>query len=102
MARTRRLGLIDGFRFRDFDPVKKEYVEETDPKKIDAILAEYSPINHVSAKSAPTFIIHGDKDVIVRVEQARMMVEKLKEAGVAAQLVIKEGTATAGPARIRI
>ena len=66
-------------------------MEETDPKRIDGILAEYSPINHVSAKSAPTLILHGDKDGIVRVEQARMMVDKLKEAGVAAQLVIKEG-----------
>ena len=97
LARTRRLGLIDGFRFRDFDPVKKEYVEETDPRRIDEILAEYSPINHVSAKSAPTFILHGDKDEIVRVEQAQVMVEKLKEAGVAAQLVVKEGRGHSWP-----
>ena len=97
LARTRRLGLIDGFRFRDFDPVKKEYVEETDPKKIDGILADYSPINHVTAKSAPTFIMHGDKDVIVRVEQARMMVGKLQDAGVAAQLVIKDGAGHSWP-----
>jgi len=97
LARTRRLGLIDGFRFRDFDPVKKEFVEETDPEKIDGILAEYSPINHVSPKSAPTFILHGDKDQIVRIEQATMMVDKLKEAGVAARLVVKEGAGHSWP-----
>ena len=91
LARSRKLGLIDGFKFRDFDPVTKEYVEETDPKKIDGILAEYSPINHVSTKSAPTFIMHGDKDEIVRLEQARMMVGKLQDAGVASRLVIKDG-----------
>ena len=91
LARSRKLGLIDGFKFRDFDPVKMEYVEETNPAKIDRILAEYSPINHVSAKSAPTFIMHGDKDVIVRIEQARSMVAKLKESGVAAELTVKQG-----------
>jgi len=97
LARTRRLGLIDGFRFRDFDPVKKEFVEETDPEKINGILAEYSPINHVSPKSAPTFILHGDKDQIVRIGQATVMVDKLKEAGVAARLVVKEGAGHGWP-----
>jgi dipeptidyl aminopeptidase/acylaminoacyl peptidase len=91
MAITRKRGLIDAFRFHDFDPVKQEYVEETDPKKIDAILADCSPINHVSAGSAPTLIVQGDGDAVVRLEPARLMVEKLKSAGVAAELVIKEG-----------
>jgi acetyl esterase/lipase len=91
MAITRKRGLIEAFRFRDYDPVKQEYVEETDPKKIDAILADCSPINHVSAGSAPTLIVQGDKDAVVRLEPVRLMVEKLKAAGVAAELVIKEG-----------
>ena len=91
MAITRKRGLIEAFRFRDYDPVKQEYVEETDPKKIDAILADCSPINHVSAGSAPTLIVQGDKDDVVRLESAVLMVEKLKAAGVAAELVIKEG-----------
>jgi len=34
---------------------------------------------------------HDDKDGIVRVEQSRMMVDQLQQAGVAARLVIKEG-----------
>jgi acetyl esterase/lipase len=97
LARTRRLGLIDGFRFRDFDPVKKELVEETDPEKVNAILAQYSPINYVSPKSAPTFILHGDKDTIVRFEQATWMVDKLKKAGVAARLLVKEGAGHSWP-----
>lgn len=91
LATSRRLGLIDAFRFRDFDPVKKEYVEETDPNKINAILAEYSPINHVSAQSAPTLILQGDKDAIVRLEPVTAMIDKFKHEGVPAQLVVKEG-----------
>ena len=91
MAITRKRGLIEAFRFRDYDPVKQEYVEETDPKKIDAILADCSPINHVSAGSAPTLLVQGDGDPVVRLEPARLMVEKLKASGVTAELVIKEG-----------
>jgi acetyl esterase/lipase len=97
LATSRRLGLIDAFRFRDFDPVKKEYVEETDPNKINAILAEYSPINHVSAKSAPTLILQGDKDALVRLEPVTAMIDKLKQAGVPAQLVVKEGKGHSWP-----
>ena len=97
LATSRRLGLIDAFRFRDFDPVKKEYVEETDPNKINAILAEYSPINHVSAQSAPTLILQGDKDALVRLEVVTAMIDKLKRAGVPAQLVVKEGKGHSWP-----
>lgn len=97
LATSRRLGLIDAFRFRDFDPVKNEYVEETDPNKINAILAQYSPINFASAQSAPTLILQGDKDAIVRLEPVTAMIDKLKRAGVPAQLVIKEGKGHSWP-----
>lgn len=40
-----------------------------------------SPINHVSADAPPTFIIHGQQDPIVPVEQSRVLYEALKKAG---------------------
>jgi len=91
LDQCRRMGLIEGFNFRDFHPVRKEYVRVTDLKKVEAILADYSPINHVTPKAAPTLIIHGDKDAVVPLTQAERMVQKLKAAGVPAQLVVKKG-----------
>ena len=36
------------------------------------------------AESAPTLIIHGDKDLLVPIQQAQSFLAKLKEAGVPA------------------
>lgn len=63
----------------------------TDENRILQIGRAISPVYHVSADSAPTLIIHGDKDGLVPIQQAEVMVKKLKEAGVEARLVVKPG-----------
>lgn len=42
--------------------------------------AEASPIHHVSAQAPPFFVIHGDKDTLAPVHDARTFVEHLKIA----------------------
>jgi acetyl esterase/lipase len=79
------------FDFREFDPKLSKYVTITDEAKIKEIGRKISPITHVSATSAPTLIIHGDADDLVPIQQAQIMVEKLKAAGVDAQLIVREG-----------
>ena len=51
----------------------------------------------VSSDDPPTLIIHGDADQLVPIQQAELIVDKLKKAGVEAKLVVKTGAATAGP-----
>jgi acetyl esterase/lipase len=79
------------FQFKEFDNKSKAFVKVTDEKKILEIGRQVSPIYHVSKKSAPILIIHGDKDKIVPIQQAEIIIAKLKEAGVPAKLVTKEG-----------
>jgi acetyl esterase/lipase len=67
------------------------YVPITDEAKILEIGKHISPINHVTADDAPTLIIHGDKDFLVPIQQAEIIVAKLKEVGVPAELVVKPG-----------
>lgn len=55
------------------------------------IFFESSPINYVNAQSAPTLLLHGDKDVLVPLEQAILLRDKLKGAGVHQNLVIYPG-----------
>jgi len=86
-----RLGIMDGMRFREYDPAKQEHVLITDEAKVTAILREYSVIHRVSPQSAATLIIHGDKDDIVPLSQATNMIEKLKAANVPAELVVRPG-----------
>ena len=45
------------------------------------------------ADSAPTLIIHGDKDFLVPIQQAEAIMASFKDAGVAAELVVRKGRA---------
>jgi acetyl esterase/lipase len=57
------------------------------------IFFDSSPINFISANSAPTLMLHGDQDVIVPIEQAYMLQSKLEEKGVFNKLVVYPGQA---------
>lgn len=79
------------FDFHEFDPKTKALERITDEARILEIGRKISPITHVTADTAPTLIIHGDKDLLVPIQQAETMVAKLIEAGVPAKLVVKQG-----------
>jgi acetyl esterase/lipase len=51
---------------------------------------EISPIYYVTAKMAPTLVIHGDADKMVPIYQARIFEQKCKEAGATFKLIIRE------------
>lgn len=84
-----------GFRaphdFREFDAKEGLYRPITDKEKKRAIYREISPIYHVTAKTAPTLLFHGDKDELVPFQQSESFVAKLKEAGVAHKLEVRKG-----------
>ncbi len=52
---------------------------------------EASPIHHVSPDDAPTFIIHGDQDLLVPLDQSVKFAEAMKKVGVEVQLVVIKG-----------
>src|SRR5205085_4407803 len=79
------------FDFHEIDKTANRYERITDTSKITEILKAISPITHVTPDDPPTLIIHGDADTLVTIQQSRMMVEKLKAAGVTAELVVKPG-----------
>jgi len=79
------------YQFRDHDPKTNSYKLITDPKRIGALLAEHSPITHVSAGDTPTLIVHGEKDRLVPLLQASKMIDALKAVGVKAKLVVAKG-----------
>jgi acetyl esterase/lipase len=53
--------------------------------------AEASPVTHVSSNSAPFLFLHGDADTTVPYQQSVAMRDKLKAAGVAAELFTAAG-----------
>ena len=62
------------------------------PLTFDAKKApDYSPLLHVTAKTAPTLLIHGDKDELVTVDHSQKMAAALEKAKVANKLIVVEG-----------
>jgi acetyl esterase/lipase len=64
------------------------------PLTFDAKLAPaMSPLLKVTAKSAPTLLIHGDKDPLVPISHSITMEEALRKAKVPCKLITVEGAA---------
>jgi acetyl esterase/lipase len=85
------------FDYRDFSKETGRFERVTDLEKIRAITRQISPAAHVTARSAPTLLIHGDKDGLVPIQQSEWILTKLKEAGVPAELVVKKGAGHGWP-----
>ncbi len=54
-------------------------------------LREGSPLQNVNAIKAPVLLLHGDMDTNVDVRQARVMADKLKDAGKQHELIVFNG-----------
>jgi acetyl esterase/lipase len=94
-------GILAGFKpafdFQEQDPASKVFRPITDEARILEIGRAISPVSHVSADDPPTLIIHGDADTLVPIQQAELILEKLKSAGVETKLVVKKGAAHGWP-----
>ncbi|HXT59072.1 MAG TPA: prolyl oligopeptidase family serine peptidase [Pirellulales bacterium] len=85
------------FDFNVFDPKTKRFERITDEARRQEIGKQISPFYHATADDPPTLIIHGDADKLVPIQQAELIIDKLKEAGVPAELVVKTGAMHGGP-----
>lgn len=85
------------FDFQEVDEKTHAFVPITDESKVLEIGRKISPINHASADDPPTLIIHGDADKLVPIQQAEIIIAKLKDNGVTAKLVVKPGAAHGWP-----
>lgn len=94
-------GVLKGFRppfdFWERDKVTNKLVVIEDPDRRKEIGRAISPVTHVSSRSAPTLIIHGDADRLVPLQQAEVMIARLKAAGVPCELIVKKGAGHGWP-----
>ncbi len=94
-------GILQGFKppfdFLEQDPNTKVFRPIADEARILEIARQVSPAYHVSADDPPTLIIHGDADVLVPIQQAELILGKLKQAGVEGKLVVKKGATHGWP-----
>lgn len=81
-------GAVD---FRVWNDKFALYEEVTDTAARNKIGREASPINFVSPDDPPVFIIHGDADPTVPLQQSQAIIAKLNEAGIPNKFIIKKG-----------
>ncbi|HEV8505752.1 MAG TPA: alpha/beta hydrolase [Chitinophagaceae bacterium] len=79
------------FDFRKFTDSTTTYDFVSDNAARDKIGKEISPIYFVSSDDPPVFIIHGDADPTVPLQQSESIIAKFKEAGVPNNFIIKKG-----------
>jgi acetyl esterase/lipase len=78
------------FDFKVWNDTTGTFVSITDTEKRLAIAREISPVNSVSADDPPVLIIHGNKDILVPMQQSESMIARLKEAKVPCEFIVKE------------
>jgi len=78
------------FDFKEWNDTTHLFQSVNAEKKIE-ISKEFSPIYSVSNDDPPVLIIHGDADKLVPLQQSESIINKLKEANVPQQLIIKSG-----------
>jgi acetyl esterase/lipase len=81
------------FDFHEYDQKVRKLKPIVDSAERTKIGRAISPVYHVSSDDPPTLIIHGDADKLVPIQQAELIITKLKENGVEAKLVTKPGAA---------
>ena len=81
-------GAVD---FRVWNDKFALYEEVADTAARNKIGREASPINFVSPDDPPVFIIHGDADLTVPLQQSQAIIARFTEAGVPNRFIIKKG-----------
>jgi acetyl esterase/lipase len=84
-------GFLAPFLFTQWDSANKYYPIITDTATQNKIAWQVSPLYKASADDAPTFIIHGDADKTVPLQQSKIFIAKLKATGVPCELQVKPG-----------
>ena len=79
------------FDLKELNPALEKYDLVTDANKKRAIFKDMSPMYSADKTTAPTLIYHGDKDMLIPIEQSIMYIKKLESLNVPSKLLIKKG-----------
>ncbi len=88
----RQARVAAAFDFKDWNDSLQLIVPVSHARRIE-MAKELSPIYAVSKDDPPVFIVHGDADLLVPLQQSTSLLQKLKDAGVPADIMIKKGGA---------
>ena len=84
-------GVSGALDFRKWNNVTRTYDPISDTAARNKIGKEISPIYAVSPDDPPVFIMHGDADATVPLQQSETIIARFKAAGVPNNFIIKKG-----------
>lgn len=84
-------GILGALKFKIYDPEINAYRSVMDSIKLRKIAASVSPAQLVTIDDAPTYIIHGDSDRKVPLQQSQRIKKEFDRIGIPSVLKIKAG-----------
>jgi len=86
-----RSGILGALKFKMYDPKINAYRPVMDSIKLRKITTSVSPAQLVTKDDAPTYIIHGDSDRKVPLQQSQRIKKEFDRIGIPSILKIKAG-----------
>lgn len=83
--------VFGAFDFTQWNKFNDTYDHIIDTAERNKIAKEISPIYYVSSDDPPIFIIHGDADKVVPLQQSETFIASVKESGIENKFIIKKG-----------
>ncbi len=83
--------IYGAFDFTKWNEINTTYEHIADTAVRNKIAREISPIYYVSSDDPPLFIIHGDADRTVPLQQSETFIARVKAAGIENKFIIKKG-----------
>ncbi len=87
----RKQGVAAAFDFKEWNDSTKTFTSIIIPEKRLQIAKEISPAYYVTADDPPVYIIHGDADIVVPIQQSKLLIKKLDEVKVPNHLMVIKG-----------
>ena len=84
-------GVLGALKFNTFNESKFVYDVIDDPVKLKEVSKSVSPAHLITNDDAPTYIIHGDKDATVPLQQSTILQEKFDAVKLPFELIIVPG-----------
>ena len=92
-------GLTAAFDFKRWNDTTRTFITITDTAVIRSIVDKVSPVNAISADDPPVYIIHGDNDILVPLQQSQLFTQSAEKAGVPVKLEIRKNGSHGWPNR---
>lgn len=86
-----KVKLLAAFRFTELNKQTNCYEPIVEPARVDSIVRSVSPFYQVSETTSPCFLVYGNKDSYIPVQQSILFAEQLKKYKVPTDVAIEEG-----------